>query len=347
MIDVKVYSIIILVFLIIIMLIGIGTIPLFRPKTQTVNDSIQTLILLIVVGLVLAIGFILIITLVGPETFASLQPTPIRTQIPNIPFSSTTSGLPGIIPPGPTFDQTASQIPNFGSSTFFTSYYQFDPRNRTLKKLSLDKITDGTPITDYYHRNDESIFVLLDGTIVSILGDDIERIKSSPPMQKIRVAGNQYVGFSNGKLYVSSDLKNWKEYPFSPTNVIDFDVPVGQNNIIYIRTQKENILWDALNNKVISTEAPEPKRFGSTVNSYVKYLQDGIVHTRGSEQQTYKGYIIGDVDNNDRLYIFPVKLNDDYTVKDIFTADNNVILKIDSFIKPSDSINVSSEVITK
>jgi hypothetical protein len=357
MIDAKTYSIIILVLLLIILSVAFGTIPFFRPKLKSINDTLPTLVLLIIVMVVFSIIMILIVSLVKPDTFftsksyGSIQVPTIQNVQPVPPLQqsvgSTKPPLPGIIPPGPVFDQTKSQIPNFGSSTFFTSYYQFNPRDRTLKKLDIDKITDGTPIIDYYHKNDESIFVLLDGTIVSILGENIDKIKSTPPIQKIRVSGNQYVGFSNGKLYVSSDLKNWKEYPFSPMNVIDFDVPVSQNDIIYIRTQKENILWDTKNNKVISSESPDPKRFGSNLNSYVKYLQDGIIHVRGNEQQQYNGYIIGDVDNNDRLYIFPVKINDQYTIKDIFTADNNVILKIDSFVKPSDTINVSNDMITK
>jgi len=260
--------------------------------------------------------------------------------------SSMTTRLPGIIPPGPTFDKK-TQPPNFGGSTFFTSYYQFDPMNRTLKKLSTDKITPGTPISDYFHRNDESIFTLTDGTIVSILGDNVETIKSSPPITKVRILGNQYIGFSNGKLYLSSDLKNWKEYPMSPSDVVDFDVPVNQNNILYIRTPKENIIYDDKTMKIISKEAPEPKRFGSNLNSYVKYTPDSIIHYRNNQQTSYQGYVIGDVDNQDRLYIFPVKLNDDYTVNEIFTADNNVILKVDSFNKPADQINVSNDVITR
>lgn len=353
MIDVKVYSIIILVLSIIIILIGYGMIPLFRPPPQTVTDKLPTLIFLIVIAVVFALAFVLIFTLVTPDVFIQKKsttktPTTYASQTNNLAQTQTSgrATLPGIIPLGPTFD-TRPQTPNFGGSTFFTSYYQFDPTNRTLKKLSIDNITDGTPISDYFHRNDESIFTLTDGTIVSILGDDIQKIRSSPPIQKIRILGNQYIGFSNGKLYLSSDLKNWREDTSKPSNIIDFDVPVNQNHILYIRTPKENILYDSKTNQVISTEAPEPKRFGSSVNSYVKYTPDAIIHTRDNQQTSYKGYIIGDVDNRDRLYIFPVKLNDDYTVKEIFTADNNVILKVDSFIQPRDQINVSNEVVTR
>jgi hypothetical protein len=361
MIDVKIYSIIILVLSIIIILIGYGMIPLFRPPPQTVSDKLPTLIFFILIALIFAVAFVLIFTLVTPDVFINkTTKTPIVYTNPTLNLSrlqqsqtqtlqSQTTGrgsLPGIIPPGPTFD-TRPQAPNFGGSTFFTSYYQFDPNDRTLKKLAIDKITDGTPISDYFHRNDESIFTLTDGTIVSILGDNIEKIRSSPPIQKIRILGNQYIGFSNGKLYLSSDLKNWREDTTKPSNIIDFDVPVNQNYILYIRTPKENILYDTKSNQVITTEPAEPKRFGSSVNSYVKYTPDAIIHNRDNQQTSYKGYIIGDVDNRDRLYIFPVKLNDDYTVKDIFTADNNVILKVDSFIQPQDQINVSNDVISR
>jgi hypothetical protein len=353
MIDVKVYSIIILVLSIIIILVGYGMIPLFRPPPQTITDKLPTLIFLIVIAIIFAIAFVLIFTLVTPDVFIGKKTTktPISyaSQIPNLSQTQNNivgrGSLPGIIPPGPTFD-TKLQPPNFGGSTFFTTYYQFDPNDRTLKRLAIDNITDGTPISDYFHRNDESIFVLTDGTIVSIIGDEIQKIRSSPPIQKIRILDNQYIGFSNGKLYLSSDLKNWREDKSKPSNIIDFDVPVNQNNVLYIRTPKENILYDSKTNQVISTEGPEPKRFGSSLDSYVKYTQDAIIHNRGNKQTSYNGYIIGDVDNRDRLYIFPVKLNDDYTVKEIFTADNNVILKVDSFIQPQDRINVSNQVFT-
>jgi hypothetical protein len=295
---------------------------------------------------------------VNPESFVkttknnTLQPvqTILNSAIqsstgPSIPSSSTM--LPGIIPPGPTFTTSMTQMPNFGGSTLFTSYYQLNPSDRSLKRLSLDNITGGVNISDYFHRNDESIFVLDDGTIISILGDDIQKYKSSPAIRKIRVSGNKFIGFSNGKLYTSSDLKNWTEYSNLPRDIIDFDVPVNQNNIIYIRTPKENILFDSKTNQTISTENPDPKRFGSVLTSFVKYNPDGITHNRGGEQMTYKGYLIGDVDNQDRLYIFPVKLNDNYTIKEIYTADSNVILKVDSFVKPSDSISVTNDVITR
>jgi hypothetical protein len=330
-------------------------IPLFRPPIQTVSDRLPTLIFFIVIALVFAIAFVLIFTLVTPDVFikkSSSSSNRIPTNFSEIAaplmpnMNNKAQGLPGIIPPGPTFD-TKKPPPNFGGTTFYQSYYQFDPATRTLNKLSTDKITTGTPISDYFHRNDESIFTLTDGTIVSILGDNIETIKSNPPITKIRILGNQYIGLSNGKLYLSSDLKNWKEHPMSPSDVVDFDVPVNQNNILYIRTTKENIFYDEKNMKIISKEAPEPKRFGSTLNSYVKYTPDAIVHYRNNQQTSYQGYLIGDVDNQDRLYIFPVKLNDDYTVNEIFTADNNVILKVDSFNKPVDQINVSNDVITK
>jgi hypothetical protein len=260
--------------------------------------------------------------------------------------SNTSSALPGIIPPGPVFPEMASK-PNFGGTTFFTSYYQYDTKDKSLKKLSLDKITGGVNVSDYFHRNDETIFVLDDGTIVSILGDDIQRYKTSPSIQKIRISGNQYVGFSNGKLYLSSDLKNWTENQGTPKDIVDFDVPVGQTNILYIRTPKENIIYDVKANKVLSTESPDPKRFGSNLNSYVKYTQDGIVHNRGSQQNSYQGYLIGDVDNKDNLYIFPVKLDESSMIREMYTADDNVILKIDTFKTPSDKINVANQVITK
>lgn len=358
MIDVKVYSIIILILSIIIILVGYGMIPLFRPPPQTITDKLPTLIFLIIITLIFALAFVLIFTLVTPEVFitkkSTMRPTTYASESINLSRPQSMGGqsmanrgtLPGIIPPGPTFDNNTSST-NFGGSTFFTTYYQFDPNERSLKKLSIDNITDGTPISDYFHRNDESIFVLTDGTIVSILGDDVQKIRSSPPIQKIRILGNQYIGFSNGKLYLSSDLKNWTQDTSKPSNIVDFDVPVNQNNILYFRTPKESVLYDTKTNQVLSTEGPEPKRFGSSVNSYVKYTQDSIIHNRNNQQNSYSGYIIGDVDNKDRLYIFPVKLNDDYTVKEIYTADNNVILKVDSFTKPQDRIDVSSEVVTR
>lgn len=354
MIDVKVYSIIILILSIIIILVGYGMIPLFRPPPQTITDKLPTLIFLIVITLIFTLAFVLIFTLVTPEVFITKKSTKMPTTYASElsrPQNMTvvTNGrgsLPGIIPPGPTFDNNTPST-NFGGSTFFTTYYQFDPNERSLKKLMIDNITDGTPISDYFHRNDESIFTLTDGTIVSILGDDIQKIRSSPPIQKIRILGNQYIGFSNGKLYLSSDLKNWREDTSKPSNIVDFDVPVNQNNILHFRTPKEGVLYDTKTNQVLSTEGPEPKRFGSSVNSYVKYTQDAIIHNRNNQQNSYSGYIIGDVDNNDRLYIFPVKLNDDYTVKEIYTADNNVILKVDSFTKPQDRIDVSSQVVTR
>ena len=275
----------------------------------------------------------------------------ISSKVQQTISGSTVSGNrpvpPGIIPPGPVFNTQPNQTPNFGGTTFLTSYYQYEPQSRTLKKLSLDNITGGQPVSDYFHKNDESIFVMTDGTIVSILGDKIEKIKSSPQIEKIRVLGNQYIGLSNGKLYLSSDLKNWKDYSPISGVIVDFDVPVAQNQILYVRTQKENILFDSQNNQVIQTESPEPKRFGSNVNSFVKYTQEGIVHNRGNEKMSYNGYVIGDVDNKDRLYIFPVRLNDNYTVKEIYTADNNVIVKVESFVTPSDTLNVDSNVITK
>lgn len=359
MIDVRVFSITIIIIVLLVTIIGYGLLPLFRYKKQTNDDSKLMFGFLIAITILFSLAFVIILSTVKPESFVKDTkkdtPQPVQTILNSAiqtsttqPSSTVSSNMPpGIIPPGPTFTTPTTQTPNFGGSTFFTSYYQFNPNDRSLKKLSLDNITGGTNISDYFHRNDESIFVLDDGTIISILGDDIQKYKSSPSMRKIRVSGNRYIGISNGKLYTSSDLKNWAEYSNLPRDIIDFDVPVNQNNIIYIRTPNENILFDSKTNQTISTESPDPKRFGSVLTSFVKYNPDGITHNRGADQMTYKGYIIGDVDNQDRLYIFPVKLNDNYTIKEIYTADSNVILKIDSFVKPADTISVTNDVITR
>ena len=354
MVAVQIFSISIFVFLLLVIIVSFGMIPIFRLKTQSIFDSKTLFIFLIVLAILFSLAFIIIFLSVKPENF--IRPArrlPDFITIPTVPPRNIPTtpprgiNAPGPIPEPPTFPPT-TQPPNYGGRTQFTSYYQYNPRDRTLNKLSLERITGGKNIIDYFHRNDESIFVLDDGTVVSILGDDIQTYRTSPPIQKIRVLGNQYVGLSNGKLYLSSDLRNWTEDRTKPSNIIEFDVPAAQTNILYIRSVDGNFLYDINTNQIVSRETPgEPKRYGSVLDSYVKYVSDGIVHNRGTQETKYTGFIIGDVDNKDTLYIFPVKISDEYSINEIYTADDNVILKVFSFENPPDRIPIPNETVIR
>ena len=361
MIDVRVYSIIILVICVIVLIVGYALIALFRPPPQVVNDTLGLLIYFIVLIVIFGLILILITTLVKPSTFikSSSNALPQRqSMIPSQPMipgqmsnnqTMSNADLKALIPPGPIFNQnqSSSKAPNFGGSTFITSYYQYDPNDKTLNKIYLDKITEGQILSDYFHRNDETIFTLDDGHIISVFGNDVQRIMSSPPIKKVRVLNGKYIGLSDGKLYTSSDLKTWTQDTTKPQDIVDFDVPATQTSILYLRTPNENKIIDTKTNNVLVTEKPEPKRFGSNINSYVKYTEDGVMYVNGNQQMFYKGYNIGDVDNTDRLYVVPAKLKDGYRVIDAFTADNNAIFKVESFGRSPDKINVGNEFIYK
>jgi len=229
------------------------------------------------------------------------------------------------------------------------SYYQYDPSTKTLKRLSLENVTQGKELVDYFHKNDESLFVLDDGTIVSIVGDNITRYPSTG-IQKIRITNNRYVGLSNGKLYVSKDLTNWQHDTSKPSNVIDFDIPTKQNNILHLQTPTENLLLDVNTNGILSREPATQKKYGTTTQSFVKFSNGGAFH---NDQTYYKDVDLANIDDYDNLYIVPNKntrtpssaRQDNYQIQDILTSDNQSIAKIRSNNILPDKIYVGEDII--
>jgi hypothetical protein len=221
-------------------------------------------------------------------------------------------------------------------------YYQFLPQEKIMKKLKLENLTEGRKIIDYFHKNDESLFVLEDGTIISIIGDNISTEKTVPPIQKIRVLGNNYIGLSGGKLFISKNLKDWSLDSTKPTNVIDFDVPVSQPNYLFVQTPSDNLVLDTTkNNRMISRNKSETVKYGSNIDKFVRIDNQGVWI---NGKTLLKDYKIADIDQKDHVYIAPTQ-NKDYTISNIMTADDYAIMELKSDPKLPDRIFVGDQII--
>ena len=248
-------------------------------------------ILLLAIIVALIISFIYFLQNAKPSQFADVSG----------------SFYPSILPP--TLDSVA--------------YYSFDSDKQKLTKLNLSKTIGNKQIKDYFHKNDESIFVLSDGSLVSIIGNSTRNIKSLPNVQKIRILNNQYVALSNGKIYSSNDLQKWTLDQSKPTSVLDIDVPSKQTNILHIRTPKQNIVYDTRQNKVISTAASEPIKLGSDISKVIKQGTNNV----NIKDQLYNGYKFSDIDDKNTVYLVPEKIMG-YNINNVLTADNQAIIGI-------------------
>jgi hypothetical protein len=308
-----IFSSIIVSILILIIMIGFGFSIFARTKKTSLFFDIFIFVLMLVM-----LVMIVLIYFFYPRTTQTPSPSPEPQPI-----------QPSPIMPSPF--TSVSQMPK---------YFQYDPTSKNLKRLSFDKITDGKEIVDYFHKNDESLFVLSDGTIVSIFGQRIDRYPTNPPMQKVRVSKGNYVGLSNGNIYFSKDLKNWTK-DTSYSNIINFDVPSNQTNILYLQTPNENILFDL--NTMNSTKEPSSKKaYGSTQNSFLRFTNDGIFI---NDQMLYRDSRLGNVDSTDKFYIVPDKIQSKYKIRDIFATDNKAILKLEGDTSVPDQYFIGDELI--
>jgi hypothetical protein len=298
----------------------------------------------------LVVTWILIIVLV-PGQFQDVSGNLIidNISIPGVNSYLATAPVTGALSTSVAVPFVGRSITSTSTDGSMLSYYQYDPSTKTLKRLSLENVTQGKELVDYFHKNDESLFVLDDGTIVSIVGDNITRYPSTG-IQKIRITNNRYVGLSNGKLYVSKDLTNWQHDTSKPSNVIDFDIPTKQNNILHLQTPTENLLLDVNTNGILSREPATQKKYGTTTQSFVKFSNGGAFH---NDQTYYKDVDLANIDDYDNLYIVPNKntrtpssaRQDNYQIQDILTSDNQSIAKIRSNNILPDKIYVGEDII--
>jgi len=257
----------------------------------------------------LSIGLILIIFLVAPSEISTASP------ITSINNPST-----------------------LASSTPFT-YYTYNPSNKTLNKINLSRTIGSSQLADYFHKNDESLFVTMDGNIVSIIGNTTRKFNTLPNVKKIRISNNQYVALANGKIYTSNNLRNWILDATKPNNVLDIDVPAQQTNLLHITTPMENIFIDAQQNKVLSRSGPEKKKFGSNVNKFVRFADSGVyLH----DQYFQKGYPFADIDHYNRVYLVPDNISG-YKVNNLHTSDQLAIIELNTSNGP-EQINVSDQI---
>lgn len=239
-----------------------------------------------------------------------------------------------------------SELTSDGSgNTFFSgpvspiTYYSYNPDKQTLTRLNLGKTLDNKPLSDYFHKNDETIFVANDGTIVSILGNMTRKFQTLPGTKKIRILNNQYVALANGRIYTSKDLQSWKLDSSKPNNILDIDVPADQSNLLHIQTPKENLIIDANQNKVLSTSKSETKKYGSNYKQFVRFADNGIhIHDKNFE----KGYLHADIDHYNRVYLVPKSVSG-YSVKDLYTSDQLALIGLQTKNGP-DIIQVGEQI---
>lgn len=227
---------------------------------------------------------------------------------------------------------SAVPSPNF-------SYYSYNPSSKTLNKLNLSKTIGNGQLSDYFHKNDESLFVLNDGTIYSIIGNSTRKFNTLPKAKKIRIANNQYVALADGKIYTSNNLKNWTLDSTKPMNILDIDVPAQQNNFLHITTPKENLIIDVQQNKVLSSSKPDTKKYGSNVNNFVRFADSGVyLH----DKYFQKGYSFADIDHYNRIYLVPDNVAG-YKVNNLHTSDQLAIVELNTKNGP-DKINVADQI---
>lgn len=219
------------------------------------------------------------------------------------------------------------------------TYYSYSPNSKTLTKLNLSKTIGNGQLADYFHKNDESLFVLKDGTIVSILGNSTRKFNTLPNAQKIRIVNNQYVALANGKLYTSKNLKDWTLDGSKPIDIVDIDVPAQQSNYLHIQTPKENLVVDVLQNKVVSSSKPETKKYGSSVNHFVRLADSGVyLH----DKYFQKGYDFADIDHYNQIYLVPKNVSG-YEVNDLHSSDKLAIVGLKTNNGPN-KINVADQI---
>ena len=359
MIDVRLYSFLILILFIVVLGVGYGMIVFLQPKIDGVSSPNKLFFYyLILTGILF---FVLLTVGIFVRSKAFYKPVPIKlsnaiTKIlenpqtqnnlrgviegsivpPSSPAPSPTPSLP-MMPPPPVSSNSSEKPPT-------TSYYGYNPNTKSLDLINLDNLTLGKQILDTYHRNDESIFVLYDG-IISVLGDEINRYTQGLPIKKVRISNNEYIGLANGKIYKSKDLANWVLDSSKPTNILDIDVPFQQDQILFIQTPSENLIVDNKTNQILAKEASESRKYGSNLNNYLRRTNDGIYIVQDGMQSLYKGYSFGDVSNQNRFLIVPNNLKDGYKVVDSMNLDDKLLVKIETLTdKPDNKIMVKDLV---
>jgi hypothetical protein len=321
--NLLIYSAVIVSILLAVTVLWFIFVPIFGGKP---GSSLSPVIPWITFFLLIASTILMIITiiLVQPEKIDKTDASGILLKSNNVVVS-------------PFITSTISEPSN---QNFV--YYQFLPKEKIMKKLNLDNLTAGKKIIDYFHRNDESIFVLSDGTVISIIGDKITTEKSVPPIEKIRVLGKNYIGLSNGKLFISRDLKDWTLDSTKPSNVIDFDVPTKQSNYLFVQTPTDNLILDTTkNNRIVSREKSDTLKFGSTLDKYVKIDNQGVWI---NGKTLLKNYKIADIDQNDHVYAVPSETRE-FTATNIMTADDYALMELQSDPNLSERIFVGDQII--
>jgi hypothetical protein len=220
-----------------------------------------------------------------------------------------------------------------------TTYYSYNPKSKTLTKINLQKTIGNSGLSDYFHRNDESIFVSKDGTVTSILGSISRQYKSLPNVKKIRILNNQYVGLADGKIYTSKDLQNWTLDRTKPANILDIDVPANQIHMLHMRTPTQNLTLDTTQNKIISSSKSENKKYGSDLNNFIRFGDSGVhIH----DKYFQPGYKFAEIDHYNRVYFVPESING-YNVKDVYTSDQLALVGL-NIVNGPDTINVGDKI---
>jgi hypothetical protein len=181
--------------------------------------------------------------------------------------------------------------------------------------------------------------VLEDGSIVSIIGNMTRKFNSLPRTQKIRIVNGKYVALADGKMYYSSNLKNWTLDATKPKDIIDIDVPSQQTNLLHIQTPRENIIIDDSQNKVLSSSKSETKKFGSNVNNFVRFSDSGVYLNDKLFQQ---GFQFADIDHNNQIYLVPNNISG-FEVSELHTSDNNAIIGLNTSNGPT-KISVGDQI---
>lgn len=367
MLDVRIYSLLIFILFMIVLGVGYGLIVFLQPKSD--SNPYKLFIYYCILTGILFFTLILVGIFVRSKTFYKPVQMRLSSAITQILQNPQTQGnLRGVVqnmlqglappsvvtvPPGATVPPTVPSTPPLNSPPIVsptpsgpsevpptTSYYAFNPNTNSLDLINLDTVTLGKQILDTYHRNDESIFVLDDG-IVTILGDEISRYPGSIPIKKIRISKNEYIALANGKIYKSKDLANWTQDTTKPSNILDMDVPFNQDNLLFIQTPTENLIFDNQTNQVLLKEPSETRKYGSNTNNFLRKTNDGIYVVRDGMQSLYKGYPFGDVSNQNRFLVVPSQLKDGYKVIDSMNLDDKLLVKVETKTnKPESKIMV-------
>ena len=341
MIDVRLYSFLILSVFMTLLLLGYVLIFVLRPKTESVSSPLRVFVYFLILSFFLGLFLAFILIFVRSKIFykpvqmrlsrmfdmenknnltPAVPPVPVPNS-PSVPSSPFAPSSP-LAPPSPPMSMASEKPPT-------TSYYAYNPSTQTLEWIDLDKVTLGKQILDTFHRNDESIFVLDDG-IITILGDEINRYTQGLPIKKVRVLKNEYVGLANGKIYKSKDLANWVVDSSKPTNILDMDVPFNQDQILFIQTPNENLWIDANTNQVVNKESSEVRKYGSDLNNFLRKTNDGVYIVKDGMQSLFRGYGFGDVSNQNRFLVVPNQIKEGYKVIDSMNLDDKLLVKVET-----------------